>query len=285
VARRIVERLRLAGVDRAIRVHQPRGAVATNSDGWYVAFGSLGRERPRLEVWMDHFAGFPQRRYWFGFYSASEAKLRNLAKRVSSRLRPHRVLTSEDTVTEPFVQLTRRLLDAEFGQPFLETYETGNFYYGIYDPLPVSQSGATAHVVTHATAFFADVARAIGRRRRADPQRDDYAHVENRRYVANHIARERSQLLPMQSKLRDNFTCRICGMQYRDAYGELGAEFAEAHHVVPLGKLKGSTRTRLEDLITVCANCHRMLHRMSGSGGDIPQLKRIVRRKLADRRR
>jgi hypothetical protein len=29
-------------------------------------------------------------------------------------------------------------------------------------------------------------------------------------------------------------------------------------------------------LITVCANCHRMLHRMNGVPTDIPKLRRMV---------
>jgi predicted HNH restriction endonuclease len=46
---------------------------------------------------------------------------------------------------------------------------------------------------------------------------------------------------------------------------------------VPLSKLRGEIRTRIEDLRTVCANCHRMLHRMDGERGDFGKLRRLVR--------
>jgi HNH endonuclease len=36
------------------------------------------------------------------------------------------------------------------------------------------------------------------------------------------------------------------------------AAVAEAHHIVPLSQLRESVKTRLEDLATVCANCHRL---------------------------
>ena len=32
------------------------------------------------------------------------------------------------------------------------------------------------------------------------------------------------------------------------------------------------------DLVTVCGNCHRMLHRMDGKPDDIAKLKAIIRK-------
>ena len=86
---------------------------------------------------------------------------------------------------------------------------------------------------------------------------------------------ERSKMLATECKIRDNYECQVCGLRYEDAYGKLGQEFAEAHHLVPLSKLRESIKTRLEDLATVCANCHRMLHRMAGQRNDIHQLKKL----------
>jgi predicted HNH restriction endonuclease len=180
---------------------------------------------------------------------------------------------------EPYVALNQELASAEFGRPVLERYEWDESYYGIYVGSPVSHRSTIDHVVKHATELFEAVARVVGGRTGSEDTHDTYSAVENRAYVVSHIARERNGLLPAQCKFRDEYVCRICSMRYRDVYGVLGAEFAEAHHIVPLGKLKGSTRTKLEDLITVCANCHRMLHRMRGKKSDIPQLRRIVRRR------
>lgn len=65
---------------------------------------------------------------------------------------------------------------------------------------------------------------------------------------------------------------------FEDAYGKLGREFAEAHHMIPLSQLRGQVRSRMEHLTTVCANCHRMLHRMDGKREDVRKLRLIVRR-------
>ena len=102
--------------------------------------------------------------------------------------------------------------------------------------------------------------------------------------VTSHLRRERSRYLATERKIHDKYTCQVCGMRFKDIYGELGEDFAEAHHIIPLSKLRGSVKTRIEDLRTACANCHRMLHRMVGKRGDVEKLRAIVR-KLKQKRR
>jgi 5-methylcytosine-specific restriction protein A len=55
--------------------------------------------------------------------------------------------------------------------------------------------------------------------------------------------------------------CEVCIFDFFEFYGELGREFAECHHIVPLAEAAFGQTTRLSDLAIVCANCHRMLHR------------------------
>nr|WP_257145970.1 HNH endonuclease [Bacillus thuringiensis] len=55
--------------------------------------------------------------------------------------------------------------------------------------------------------------------------------------------------------------CEICGFDFHKTYGELGKDFIKGHHIIPVSQLKEGEKTRLEDIIMVCSNCHRMLHR------------------------
>ena len=55
--------------------------------------------------------------------------------------------------------------------------------------------------------------------------------------------------------------CDVCGFDFAVAYGELGKGFIEAHHVKSLADMQPGDKTNLEDLVAVCSNCHRMLHR------------------------
>lgn len=60
-------------------------------------------------------------------------------------------------------------------------------------------------------------------------------------------------------------TCMICGFNFEQFYGEWGKEFAEVHHMVPLSEYSEQHETDPEkDLIVLCANCHRMIHRKEG---------------------
>lgn len=56
--------------------------------------------------------------------------------------------------------------------------------------------------------------------------------------------------------------CENCGFDYSKVYGKIGEGFIEAHHIVPLHKLDGETKTTEKDLILLCANCHRMIHKV-----------------------
>lgn len=55
--------------------------------------------------------------------------------------------------------------------------------------------------------------------------------------------------------------CEVCGFDFKAAYGELGEGYIEVHHTKPVHTLLAGTKTKLEELALLCANCHRMAHR------------------------
>jgi len=80
-----------------------------------------------------------------------------------------------------------------------------------------------------------------------------------------HLTRERSRTLVAKAKSiaieqDPMLRCQVCGFSFTERYGEHGRKFIEAHHKQPIAELKQGSRTRLEDIALVCANCHRMLH-------------------------
>lgn len=74
----------------------------------------------------------------------------------------------------------------------------------------------------------------------------------------------------------DDYTCQVCGFRFTDRYGELGEAFAKAHHLDAIGKAGGPVITSVDDFSTVCANFHRMLHKMTGERSDIDTLKKLT---------
>lgn len=277
-AKAVAESLKLLGEGTRLRVRTPSRVTTTNTDGWSVIIGDLGKGQPHLEVWLDRFSGYPQRKLYACFRSEVRSQIMSITKTVTRKLWPVRVVTMNDTECDKFVVLADRLARSEFNTPVLEKYTGGQTFYGTYDPTRETIERVSPHFCTRATAFFEDVASAMPNAKAEDEQREVYPRCENRKRVASHIHRERSKLLAAECKIRDGYKCQVCGLRYADEYGRLGREFAEAHHLVPLGKLRENVRTRIEDLTTVCANCHRMLHRMKGQRDDTKELKTIVRR-------
>lgn len=74
------------------------------------------------------------------------------------------------------------------------------------------------------------------------------------------------------------YDCMACGFNFEQYYGEIGKGFIEVHHVVPLAKA-GKTDTNPEtDVVVLCANCHRMVHRLRGVCLSLQGIKKYIRR-------
>lgn len=58
-----------------------------------------------------------------------------------------------------------------------------------------------------------------------------------------------------------SLVCEVCCFDFEQSYGELGAGYIEVHHTKPIHTLLAGTKTKLDDLALLCANCHRMAHR------------------------
>lgn len=69
--------------------------------------------------------------------------------------------------------------------------------------------------------------------------------------------------------------CEVCGFIFENTYGELGKDYIECHHIVPLSEIDVQRETKISDLALVCANCHRMLHRKKPLLS-IQDLKKII---------
>ncbi len=58
------------------------------------------------------------------------------------------------------------------------------------------------------------------------------------------------------------YVCQVCGVNLEDIYGKIGKEFIHVHHIKPISEYgENHEADAIQDLITVCPNCHAMLHR------------------------
>lgn len=279
-AKALASELKRRQTGTSLRIRSPARVYAMDTDGWRAVLGRLsrGKNSPRLEIWLDRFTGHTNRKLWACFSSDSTRQLTEITKRVSNRLVPIRTIGDSDVSDKGVFRLKSSLRRDEFQSPILENYEW-NGYFGIYDHVRNSTAEISDHWLASVAGFFESVARTLPGAGVEQELYDTYPTFENRQLVGIHLKRERSRLLSVRCKIRDDYECQVCGLDFEDVYGELGREFAESHHLVPLSKLRGRVRSSVDDLITVCANCHRMLHRMKGERQDVSNLRRIIQRR------
>lgn len=81
-----------------------------------------------------------------------------------------------------------------------------------------------------------------------------------------HKARERNQKLITEVKTNfkskyGRLNCQICGFDFENVYGIIGKDFVECHHIIPVSEMLDNHKTKIEDIVILCSNCHRMIHR------------------------
>lgn len=72
--------------------------------------------------------------------------------------------------------------------------------------------------------------------------------------------------------------CAICGLNFKERYGNFAEGFIHVHHLRPLYTIgKEYVVDYRNDLIPVCPNCHAMIHRLPGNENmSIGELKNLL---------
>lgn len=87
-----------------------------------------------------------------------------------------------------------------------------------------------------------------------DPRRRTHLVYERDREAAQ---AKKNEVKEVHGKLK----CEKCGLVPVELYeDESGEACIEVHHRVPLSSLRKRRITKCEDLMCVCANCHRVIH-------------------------
>lgn len=68
--------------------------------------------------------------------------------------------------------------------------------------------------------------------------------------------------------------CEVCAFNFGEKYGPRGEGYIEVHHATPL-HVTGRVETALDDLVLLCSNCHRIIHRSGWIAVD--KLREITR--------
>ena len=99
-----------------------------------------------------------------------------------------------------------------------------------------------------------------------DLTQNDADFSEGKPKLVQHIIKERNQVLVNKAKIffkqkHKRLFCEICGFDFEKVYGTLGKNFIEAHHIKPVSELQEGDKTKIEDIVMLCSNCHSMVHK------------------------
>jgi 5-methylcytosine-specific restriction endonuclease McrA len=272
-AQTLADELRTAHVRNIFRIKRhPARPFQTLTGGWALTIATwVGR--PKMELWLDKFLGGSHRHFWFGFISTKEVEINSLISQMPESLSPRKTYSDGEIKRVGGVCVLKRSPSAsDISYPIAESYPSEKVYcVGMYDNGSHGSSNPLQLDPLRASTFIASVVRAV------TDLEEEYPSIkikEGRRIVEQHIRLERDWRAALRCKERDDFKCQVCTLCFKDWYGE---EFAEAHHKVPLSKMKCPRVAKADDLITVCANCHRMLHRMDGEADNVEKLREILK--------
>lgn len=108
---------------------------------------------------------------------------------------------------------------------------------------------------------------------------DENCYFEGKQELRSHLKRERNSTVTKKAKERyykkhKKYECMLCGFDFQKEYGEL---YIECHHIIPISELNEGEKTNINDILLVCANCHRMLHRKK-DWKTVEELRDIVKK-------
>jgi 5-methylcytosine-specific restriction enzyme A len=97
----------------------------------------------------------------------------------------------------------------------------------------------------------------------ADPEASEFPEGRIRYFM--HKKRERNSKIIVDLKKNADKSgklfCEVCGFDFFRTYGNTGKGFIECHHLKPLSEYVPNEKTTKENLVLICSNCHKMLHK------------------------
>ena len=117
-----------------------------------------------------------------------------------------------------------------------------------------------------------------------DPRTPEYKreNAEDSEFTEGKIRESHSNVYERKRSNRQlclavhGYKCAVCEFDFEKTYGEIGKEFIEVHHIIPLSQIRKEYIINPEnDLIPLCSNCHSMIHRKRDEAMPIEEFKKI----------
>lgn len=148
----------------------------------------------------------------------------------------------------------------------------------------------SGHGISDPEAFFFTVDSHNGRElvsvmvelmRKTEESADSVSsgETEGGRHLMISTRVERSSHNRIEAIRLHGYKCQVCGFDFAETYGEHGRNYIEVHHINPLAEQNDEHVVNPEtDLVCLCANCHRMIHRNRNRTLSVDELKKLILR-------
>lgn len=132
----------------------------------------------------------------------------------------------------------------ELSTQYIEVYDHFNIHYEKFRPILVLFWGLVLAVIGDFPSF-------------AQSSYEEGSDYET--YVKRY---ERNPLNRALCIVKHGYGCSVCGIDMEKIYGEVGRNFIEVHHIIPISTYGRAKYINPEkDLVPLCPNCHAMIHR------------------------
>jgi 5-methylcytosine-specific restriction protein A len=95
-----------------------------------------------------------------------------------------------------------------------------------------------------------------------DDDRSD-GEVEGRPVAAVGTRFERNPVNRLLCIRHHGMSCWVCDFGFESVYGEIGLDFIEVHHLLPVSTRGETMINPVTELVPLCSNCHSMVHRQN----------------------
>ena len=244
IADRVVDNLTRRG---ALPTGTARSIVeAGNTDGFFCSIAKT--PDGIIDLWLDKYRSRGADELYYGFASNS-LKATSAVKDLFCESEELLIVKAQDQVNRPggIVELRPAKSSDSVGR-YMAYLGKNASWFGRY-----AQANEVPQIVDEACAFFDEVLR---------PTLPPGIEGRLRKSLVNRY--ERDPALRTAAIRIHGCRCNICPMNFEEVYGEeIGNEFIHVHHLTTLSGGQGQQRyvDPHKDLLTVCPNCHAMLHR------------------------
>lgn len=176
------------------------------------------------------------------------------------------IVKDDFNVKDIDLKLTNNQLSAKL-------YEYGNIYAKYYDAQNIPSTETLIEDLNYILELYQQLIFNDN-----DEIQDVTSKVIESKKLRYHLRVERNSKISKLVKEEKGYVCEACNFDFFKNYGELGKEFIEAHHLIPIASLEPGKIEMdiIEDFAVLCSNCHRMIHRLEDPS-DLDKLKEIIK--------